>query len=215
MKTVDHFMYAVPDLEKGIDQFEALTGVRCDIGGPHPGNGTRNALMSLGDEVYFELIAPDPTQDLTGNWGEEFARLTEPRMITFAVQTKAIKDVQAKVAGVGLTCDAPRFMSRNSPDGKTLEWHVMPLGGHDMERQMPFFIDWGETTHPAKTTVKGCTLVDFQMLVTDAPRVRQVFDALGIDVAVSQALTPGFFLKIDTPKGPVSLTGFGYPVRRS
>ncbi len=62
MLHLDHILYAVPDLQKGIDDFEKLTGVRPVYGGKHLNLGTHNALVSLGEEVYFELIAPDPSR---------------------------------------------------------------------------------------------------------------------------------------------------------
>ena len=35
----------------------------------------------------------------------------------------------------------------------------------------PFVIDWGETTHPAKTAPKGCKLVGLECHGSDAPKL--------------------------------------------
>ena len=64
--SIDHFMYAVPNLDDGIKWAEETFGVPPKFGGVHVGLGTQNALLSLGS-TYLELIAPDPEQDLQTN----------------------------------------------------------------------------------------------------------------------------------------------------
>ena len=55
---VDHIMLGAANLDAGIHELEALTGVRAVYGGEHPNLGTHNALVSLGSNTYLEVIAP-------------------------------------------------------------------------------------------------------------------------------------------------------------
>ncbi len=48
LSRVDHLVYAVPDLDRGIAYIEQLLGIRATLGGRHVGRGTHNALLALG-----------------------------------------------------------------------------------------------------------------------------------------------------------------------
>ncbi len=52
---VDHIILGAANLEAGMAAFEKATGVMPVRGGAHPGRGTQNALVSLGDATYLEL----------------------------------------------------------------------------------------------------------------------------------------------------------------
>ena len=68
MIKLDHLMYAVPDLELGMQQIHELTGIKPVMGGSHPGVGTRNALLSFSADQYLEIIAQSGARFGGNNW---------------------------------------------------------------------------------------------------------------------------------------------------
>jgi Glyoxalase-like domain len=62
---LDHILLGVPDLDAGVTAFEQATGVTPLRGGKRPSRGTENALVSLGNGSYLEIIAPQRGTDVS------------------------------------------------------------------------------------------------------------------------------------------------------
>ncbi len=205
MTDLDHLLWAVPDLDAGTAAMAALTSVEPARGGSHPGFGTRNSLLSLGD-AYLEIIAPDPAQP-PGPWSEPIVALPRPGLQTFAVRTRDLPALAAAATGAGLAVAEPVAMSRTRPDGTRLAWTILTLAHPIYGRAVPFAIDWQDSPHPSGTTPGGCALRDFAVLHPDPGPLRAIYAALGVAVPVRGATVPGFTALLDTPRGEVVLVG--------
>ena len=180
---LDHILLGCSDLDRGIAFVEQHTGVRAAFGGVHPGRGTRNALLSLGEKHYLEIIALDPAQPgATDIYGLQ--KLTEPRVVTWAVRTEDIASAAQRAIAGGFAIDGLRDGSRARPDGVLLRWKSFGL--KNMEGSLlPFFIEWdAKTTHPSVDAPSGCTLQKFVALTTHPTGLQESFRKLGIAVQV-------------------------------
>ena len=204
--TLDHVLWAVPDRDNGMALFEQLTGVAPVIGGAHPGFGTRNALSSLSPDTYLEILAPDPTQDLTGTWGADVAALSHPQMYTFCLACDDLEQVARQACAAGVTVDAPLAMSRKTPQGDVLHWRIMRMQDKRWPGRLPFFIDWGDTPHPGTTTPGGATLTDLVVLDGDPRPLRALFAAIGCSVPVHAGAAFGLVASYEAARGRVVLT---------
>lgn len=205
MYQLDHILWASSDLETGTQQMAERLGVAPSVGGRHPGFGTCNSLLSLGEQVYLEIIAPDPSQDLKGTRGARLAALKQPKILTYAVRCFDMAKVEKLVMKAGLETKGAIAMSRKQPDGHLLEWQVLRIINHPYADFLPFFINWGNTPHPAQTTPKGCELLEFSVAYTN-DLLLEVYRALEIGVAISLEAESRFQALLKTPKGALSLS---------
>ena len=206
MIRLDHILWAAPDLDDGAKTIERLTGVTPARGGVHPGLGTRNSLVALDSGAYFEIIAPDPAQNLVGNRGGRIAEQTRPGLMTFAIASDDLASLREAALREGLGVNGPVAMHRNTPGGARLDWTILYLEDARFGEAIPFVIDWGKTPHPSTSLPGGCRLKSFTVTHPEAEALSRLYAALGIPVAVKRAAYPGFVVELSTPNGEVVLT---------
>jgi len=203
---IDHLVFATPDLAAGVAQVERLLGVSAVPGGQHPGWGTRNALIGLGDNTYLEIIGPDPDQpkpDRPRRFGID--DLKAPRLVTWAAKGSDLEALVENAKRHGLDLGQVQAGSRRRPDGALLSWHLTVSPALNEGGIVPFFIDWGETPQPAASLPRGCLLIALRAENPDPNRVQAELSALGLNLRVDSGSTPAIIATIRTPNGDVEL----------
>jgi hypothetical protein len=203
---VDHLVYATPDLQAGIDAIEKTVGVRATAGGQHPGLGTRNALVGLGPATYLEIIGPDPEQPKPpGPRRFGIDDLRSPRLLTWVAKGTDLESLFARARQSGIPLGVVTSGSRRRPDGVVLSWRYTDPNAVVADRLVPYFIDWGNSPHPALTAARGATLVGLRAEHPDVANVGKMLMQLGLELPVTAGPKASLIATIDGPKGRVEL----------
>jgi hypothetical protein len=203
---VDHLVYATTDLIRGIDEIESALGVKATPGGQHPGRGTRNALVALGPTAYLEIIGPDteqPEPKEPRSFGID--RLNHLRFVTWAMKATDLNQLRNDVVRKGVPYEDVRDGSRQRPDGVRLSWQVINPAVPEAEGILPFFIDWGQSPHPAETTAEVARLVSLRAEHPHANDLKAMLKKLGIELPVTNGPTPALIALIECPRGIVEV----------
>lgn len=199
----DHFLLGASDLDAGIQWLEERTGVRAQFGGVHPGRGTRNALASLGERHYLEIIAPDPQQpDVADERG--LRKLAHPSLIGWAIGTHELDGLQRKAQRAGFKTIAGPPGSRQRPDGKLLRWRT--LGLETATPLVPFVIEWSaDSPHPSADAPDAGRVAQLVFETPGPEPLRKALRALGVVADIRRASEPRIRLTLATTKGRVEL----------
>jgi hypothetical protein len=206
LSRVDHLVYATGDLKTGVDRIEQLLGVRAVPGGPHPGGGTRNALVALGPTTYLEIVGRDPEQPEPKRprpFGID--HITEPTLVAWVANGTALEQLVLKATRGGVKLGEVISGTRQRPDGVLLAWRYTNPETVEADRLVPYFIDWGTSPHPARTAARGASLVGLRAEHPDPARVAHMLGQLGLTLPVRQGPRPSVIATLDGLKGRVEL----------
>jgi hypothetical protein len=203
---VDHLIYVVPDLEAALPAVEATFGVRPVLGGRHSEWGTWNALLSLGSDVYLEVVARDPVHAASATlFGVD--RVRAPRLATWCARVEPLEDRATAAATAGLDVGPLLEGGRDRPDGTRVSWRISDPTGDREGGVLPFLIAWGTTPHPAGGVpggiADGLTLENLSLEHPDPERIRRWLKVLELEVPVGEAPSPAMVVVLNTPLGEV------------
>jgi hypothetical protein len=207
--TLDHLVYAVPNLPAAVADFAARSGIAPAVGGRHVGRGTANYLVGLGDSAYLEIIGPDPhVDDRTLRLPFGIERLTAPALITWAVRTPDIDTAVAVARRAGYDPGDPSTMSRRTSSGSLLEWRLTADTIDDGGGVVPFLIDWGAGLHPATTGLPQLAFRGLRLASPQPEVVGRRLSAIGVQVTVDSAPAAALTAVLQTPLGELHLDGW-------
>ncbi len=203
---IDHLVYATTDLDKSVVDIEARLGVRPDPGGQHPGRGTRNALIALSDRSYLEVIGPDLMQAeaVCPRWFQ-IDSLDEPRLVTWAVKVADLNKLSAKAKACGIFLGPVVSGARQRSDGSCLRWRFTEPSTVIADGIVPFFIDWGDSPHPAASAARGPVLESLRAEHPEPSVVMHALSAVGINLPVVFGPSPALIATLRTEGGIVEL----------
>jgi catechol 2,3-dioxygenase-like lactoylglutathione lyase family enzyme len=149
---IDHVVVGTRDLEAAARRLEDELGLASVRGGRHPGWGTGNRIVPLG-ESYLELLGiVDPEEAASSSFGRAVQALVEggDRLLLWCVATD---DLEGLAVRLDLTVASG---SRVLPDGTEVRWRSAGLEGAVADRSLPFFIRWEvpPERHPGRMGVR-------------------------------------------------------------
>lgn len=147
---LDHIVVCVADLAEAARRFEDEYGVATVEGGHHPGHGTANRLIPLGENYIELLTVVTPREAKTsavGTWAMH--RAAVPGADAVCLRTDQLQGVTDRLDL------EPIEMTRVTPDGAVLGWRLAGLK-QALVQQVPFFITWDvpDDLHPGRAKVE-------------------------------------------------------------
>jgi catechol 2,3-dioxygenase-like lactoylglutathione lyase family enzyme len=181
---LDHLTIIAPDLETGARHVRDLLGVDLPQGGRHPEMGTHNLLVRLGEGVFLEVIAIDPSAQAPGRprwFGLDNAaavRRSWDEGLCLRGWVVRTSNIDAILAQHGDVLGEKTSVSRGD---RSWLFAVPPDGSLPMGGIAPSVIDWGKSGSPAMGMVDlGLSLAEFRIEHPDPDKVQLLYRTLGI-----------------------------------
>ena len=203
---LDHLVYVTPDVSKSIQELSSLLGVTAAVGGQHPIWGTRNALLALGPKMYFEIMGPDPALSRKGLLRPfSIDQLQRPRLATWVARSEDLDGTVESGLKVGVDLGKVLSGSRTKPDGTALSWKMTDLLSNREGGIIPYFINWGDSLHPAESAPSGCVLKQLKAKHPNPHRIRAILGALDLEILIEKGKEFELIATIETSRGLIEI----------
>jgi hypothetical protein len=206
---LDHVLIPVGDLAAAGRELEVRHGLASIQGGRHPGWGTANTIVPLGN-TYLELVtvvdARRAAESAFGRWVVSAVSSPAPSL-GWAARTSDIDGVARRLKlPIG-------FGSRDMPGGDQLRWRTVGIDQAAAEPSLPFFIEWAPGTElPGQTAVQhrvGTARISRLVIQADPARLADWLGhhQLPIEVRPGKPALTAIYLSSDAGEIVIGLGG--------
>jgi hypothetical protein len=204
---LDHVLIAVTDLDAAGREFQSRYGLGSITGGRHPGWGTANRIVPLGD-TYLELVAAVDAAEAAGSpFGRWVASAPPGRPLGWAVRTQELDGIAGRL---GLTVTTG---SRRREDGQVLRWRLAGMEEAVADPALPFFIEWSRgTPMPGRARADhrdGPLRIDEVRLAGDADRLQKSLGAHRLPITVQAGAPAVCEVVLRGAAGSIAIPGAG------
>ncbi|MEL6141056.1 MAG: VOC family protein [Bacteroidota bacterium] len=206
-RTIDHIVYAVPDLDDAMEWFTSRTGISPVFGGHHKKQGTKNALVNLGNACYLELLATDEeNQAIAPPRWMGIDLLKEARVTRWALKSERLVKDALVLESHQPELGTVRSGQRKTNTGVLLQWGMTMPRAEPLIEVVPFMTDWSASSHhPTDQLPAACQFLDIEVAHPDPQSIQPVFTELGLNLMVHSSKDISIKVVIETPKGVVEL----------
>jgi hypothetical protein len=178
---LDHLVVGVADLSLGSSELGGA-GLTFAPGGQHPG-GTSNALLVSPERwAYVELITA-PDEDEPGETSLVVAQVRRGGLVTWALAVQDLDTQVRRLVEAGFDCQPAEAGSRETTDGRTVQWRsamILPAFGRS---ELPFLIEWtaGDSHRTGLAPDAGAAYVtEIEVGTRHLERMRALLELLGL-----------------------------------
>ena len=202
-RQIDHLVYCVPDLREGMKAIESKFGVAPVYGGRHINQGTHNALIYLGTDCYFEILAVDPDSQIQPPRWMGIDLIKEPKLTRWAVSTSDFEGDLKRLKRINPHLAKATKGSRKTTNGNLLQWQMtLPLPTPEIEIT-PFLLDWGDSIHPSVSLDAKCQLIELHLTHPQPDLFSFFTENWNLNLQMKKGKTMKINAKVETPKGIV------------
>jgi hypothetical protein len=210
---IDHLVLGSTTLQAGLEYVEGRFGVAAQLGGKHARMGTHNALLTLGERTYLEILAIDPDggAPFQARWfglddGRTRARLARgPALLGWVARSD---DIEQAALASRVPVTTIHAMARGD-----FRWRItIPADGRPIEGALlPTLIQWDVPMHPTdKLPEQGCRLLSLSGTHPRPEEMHSRLSSLNLENAINieasrNDAAPGIAAQFATPKGVITV----------
>ena len=178
---VDHVVLGVPDLSWGQAEL-AGPGLRFVPGGQHP-EGTENALLITSERWSYVELLTAPEGEASGAASPVTAQVRRGGLVAWALAVEGIDTQVARLAEAGFESEPAEAGSRETTDGRLVQWRSAVIGPGFGRSELPFLIEWAASdAHRTGLEPDGrsACLTEIEVGVRDLERMGVFLGVLGL-----------------------------------